>query len=108
MLMGLLDLLEQYTNARPDQTADNVADHFHEVAQAAPPEVIGQGLAAAFRSDQTPAFGQMVSQLFSHADAQQQTGMVNELLAALGPSVIAALASGKVQGWSSAAQPAST
>jgi len=107
MLMGVLDLLQQYVNARPDQVTDDAADHFHEVAKTAPPETVGQGLAAAFRSDQTPPFAQMVSHLFGRADPQQQTGMVNELLAALGPGVMAALASGKVQGWSSAAQPVS-
>jgi len=100
--MGLLDLLQRYANVRPDQVADDAADHFHEVATTAPPETVGQGLAAAFRSDQTPPFAQMVGQLFGRADAHQQTGMVNELLAALGPGVMAALASGKVQGWSSA------
>ena len=105
--MGLLDLLQQYAGAQPGQATDDVADHFHEVAQAAPPEAVGQGLAAAFRSDQTPPFAQMVGQLFGRADAQQQTGMVNELLAALGPSVMAAMASGKVQGWSNAPQPTS-
>ena len=52
--MGVLDLLQQYVNARPDQVTDDAADHFHEVAKTAPPETVGQGLAAAFRSDQTP------------------------------------------------------
>ena len=40
------------------------------------------GLAAAFRSDQTPPFGQMVSRLFSQSGGQQQAGLLNTLLAA--------------------------
>jgi hypothetical protein len=92
--MGLLDLLQQYANAQPGNAADDAADHFSEITRSAPPADVGQGLAAAFRSDQTPAFGQMVSQLFGQANPQQQSGMVNQLLGALGPSAIAALAGG--------------
>jgi hypothetical protein len=97
MLMGLLDLLQQYAGARPDQAAGNVADHFHEVAQTAPPETIGQGLAAAFRSDQTPPFAQLVGQLFGNANPQQQSGMLNHLLATLGPEAAAMLGAGNLQ-----------
>jgi hypothetical protein len=97
MLMGLLDLLQQYAAARPDQATDNAADHFHEVARTAPPETIGQGLAAAFRSDQTPPFAQMVSQLFSNANPQQRSGMLNQLLAVLGPEAAALLGASNLQ-----------
>ena len=106
--MGLLDLLQQYASARPDQATEDVANHYGEVAQAAQPEAVGQGLAAAFRSDQTPPFGQMVGQLFGRANAEQQSGMVNELLAALGPEILAALSSGKLPGWTDAVQPTAT
>jgi hypothetical protein len=97
MLMGLLDLLQQYAGAKPDQATGNVSDHFHEVAQAAPPEAVGQGLAAAFRSDQTPPFGQMVGQLFSQANPQQQSGMLNQLLATVGPGAASMLGGGNLQ-----------
>jgi len=95
--MGLLDLLQQYAGTRPDQATGNVADHFHEVAQTAPPETIGQGLAAAFRSDQTPPFAQMVSQLFGNANPQQRSGMLNQLLATLGPEAAAMLGASNLQ-----------
>lgn len=95
--MGLLDLLQQYAGARPDQPMDNAADHFHEVAQTAPPETIGQGVAAAFRSDQTPPFAQMVGQLFSNANPQQRSGMLNQLLATLGPEAAALLGASNLQ-----------
>lgn len=96
--MGLLDLLQQYAGAQPGQTTDKAADHFDEVAQTAPPEAVGQGLAAAFRSDQTPPFAQMVSQLFSQANPQEQSGMLNHLLATVGPGAAAALGLGNLQG----------
>ncbi|HLI23034.1 MAG TPA: hypothetical protein VKV32_18060 [Stellaceae bacterium] len=95
--MGLMDLLQQYAGAKPDEGAGNAADHFHEVAQSAPPEAIGQGIAAAFHSDQTPPFAQMVSQLFSQANPQQQSGMLNQLLATLGPGAAAVLGGGNLQ-----------
>jgi hypothetical protein len=102
-----MDLLQQYANAQPGNAVDNAPDHFSEVARSAPPAAVGQGLAAAFRSDQTPDFGQMVSQLFGQANPQQQSGMVNQLLGALGPSAVAALAGGglgKLLGGSGASQ----
>lgn len=92
--MGLMDMLRQYANAQPGQVADAASDHFSEVARNTPPETLKQGIAAAFHSDQTPPFGQMVGQLFGQASQQQQSGMLQQLLGALGPAAIAALAGG--------------
>ena len=57
------DLLKQYASSEGAAAAPapDVHAHFDEVAQAAPAGAIAEGLAAAFRSDQTPAFGQMLS-----------------------------------------------
>jgi hypothetical protein len=57
----------------------------------APPETLASALGAAFRSDQTPAFPQMLSSLFSNSDGQQRAGLLNQLLASAGPEVLAAL-----------------
>ena len=91
MAFDLGGLLQQYLGgtASPGQATD----HFGQVAQTAPPDLVSQGLAAAFRSDQTPPFGQMVAQLFEHANPQQQAGMLTQLLGSLGPAAIAALSS---------------
>lgn len=83
-------LLQQYLGGGTAPRAD-AADHFHQVAQNAPAEAVSAGLAAAFRSDQTPPFGQMVAQLFSQASPQQQAGMLNQLLGSLSPAALAAL-----------------
>jgi hypothetical protein len=88
--MGLLDILQQATTgafANPEQ-------HFDQVAQHATPDLLSQGLAAAFRSDQTPAFGQMVGQIFGQASGSQQAGMLNALIAAVGPAALSAVAGG--------------
>src|SRR3979409_146740 len=63
-IMGLLDMLQQYVDAAPGQPIGAASDHFQQVAQSAPPQVVGQGIAEALRSDQTPPFSQMVGQLF--------------------------------------------
>ncbi|MGA7292663.1 MAG: hypothetical protein WBW85_09015, partial [Terriglobales bacterium] len=48
----------------------------------------------AFRSDKTPAFGNMVSSLFSQSSGEQKAGMINQLIASVGPGAMAQLAGG--------------
>ncbi len=87
--MGLLDSLTQLLGG------GNVSDqHFDQVAQSAPPDVLGKALAGAFRSNDTPPIGDMVGQLFGNSNSQQQAGMLNQLIATLGPAAAAALAGG--------------
>jgi hypothetical protein len=81
-------ILQQYTGAQPDQAPDTVDDDFEQLAQNAPPSALSDGLAAAFRSDQTPDFGQMAANLFSNSGGQQRAGILNTLLRAAGPTVV--------------------
>jgi hypothetical protein len=109
MAIDLGGLLQQYLGGGAGQPPSDAADHFHQVAQSAPPEVVSQGLAAAFRSDQTPPFGQMVGQLFAQATPDQQAGMLKQLLGSLSPAALSALAGGGALGaiaGSSGATPA--
>ncbi|MDQ6619654.1 MAG: hypothetical protein M3Z31_08150, partial [Pseudomonadota bacterium] len=92
--MSFLDILKQYSNAGTGQSMPAASDHFDQVAQSAPREVVAQGITAAMRSDQTPPFGQMVGQMFQQGNPQQQAGMLNQLLGALGPGALAGLAGG--------------
>ena len=85
----LSGLLQQYNGAQASQAPDTVDDDFDQVAQNAPQSALSEGLAAAFRSDQTPAFGQMVAQLFANAGGQQRAGIINTLISALGPTLLA-------------------
>lgn len=85
--MGLLDLLQQALGG-------NAEKHFDEVAQQAPPEQLGAGLAEAMRSKETPPFGNMVSQMFGQSSPTQQAGVLNQILAALGPAAATVLAGG--------------
>lgn len=87
-------LLQRYAGANAAQAPPEVHDHFDQVAQAAPPQALAGGIASAFRSDQTPPFGQMVSQLFGQSNPQQRAGLLNTLLATAGPSLLQQFGSG--------------
>jgi hypothetical protein len=91
--MGLLDLLNQVIAS--GQASD---ERFDQVAQNVPSNVLAAGLAHAFRADQTPAVGEMVAQLFGNSSGQQQAGMLNQILATLGPAAAGSLAGGVLGG----------
>jgi hypothetical protein len=81
-------ILQQYNGAQPAQAPDTVHEDFDQLSQHAPPSALSDGLAAAFRSDDTPDFGQMAAGLFSNSGGQQRAGILNTLLRAAGPAVI--------------------
>ena len=102
--MGLMDILQQYTGAKTIASPDSAHDHFDEVARAAPPDILGQSVADAFRADSTPPFGEMVGQMYRKSDPQQQAGVLNQLLGSIGPGVLSALG-GSFLGKTSASAP---
>ena len=93
ILDSLTDVLKKYSGGGTQGTAD-VTQHFDQVAEAAPHNVIAEGITAVFRSDQTPAFGDLVSHLFSQSNGEQKAGMLNQLLASVGPGALAQIAGG--------------
>lgn len=98
MIGGLAQQLTGGAAPQPGQ----MEQHYDQMSQATPTSVIASGLAAAFRSDQTPAFAQMAAQLFGGSSGTQQASMLNTLLATAGPAVLSSLlSSGKVPGLSS-------
>jgi hypothetical protein len=86
-------ILKQYSGSSTPNPA-NVSDHFDQVAQAAPQGDIAEGLSSAFRSDQTPAFGSLVSNLFSQSNGDQKAGLLNHLLGSLGPGALSQISGG--------------
>ena len=91
--MALLDILQQYANPQAAPT-DNVHQHFDEVAQQVSPQELGNGVAAAFRSDATPPFGDMIGTLFGQSNPQQRAGILNQLVQSLGTGALASVAGG--------------
>jgi hypothetical protein len=88
LMNELSGLLQKYTGAQTDQTQDTVHNDFDQVAQSAPQPAVADGLAAAFRSDQTPDFGQMTSNLFNNSNPQQRAGLLNTLIKYAGPTIL--------------------
>jgi hypothetical protein len=86
-LTNLLGVLQQYAGASVSNPPANAQQDFQNVTQQAPQEHLAAGLAEAFRSNQTPAFSEMLSNLFSQSNAQQRAGILNQLLGAVGPSL---------------------
>jgi hypothetical protein len=81
-------ILDQYSGAGAAAAPSGVHDDFDQLAQAAPQSAIADGLAAAFRSDDTPPFPQMLGQLFGQSNGQQRAGILNTLISAVGPTVL--------------------
>src|SRR5271169_5946088 len=94
LLNTLSGILGQYTNPNASQASPDVHAHFDAVSQAVSPDTLAQGISAAFNSDQTPAFGQMVANLFSQSDGAQKAGMLTQLLSTAGPGLVSQVLGG--------------
>ena len=92
--MGLLDnltgMLSQYASGAAP--AGDAGAHFEHVAQSVDPGTVAEGIAAALRSDQTPPFAQLASQLFASGSSDQKVAMLNTLLTSVSPDQRAQLA----------------
>ncbi|GIZ50505.1 hypothetical protein [Noviherbaspirillum aridicola] len=84
-------VLRQYVTDTGVRSARQVATDFDEVARALPPEAVTDGLSEAFRSDQTPAFEELLQHSFEQGDPRQRANMLGRLLDAAGPQVLHAL-----------------
>src|SRR2546423_15420290 len=72
--MGVLDLLNQYQGLAPGTAPPEAETHFEQIAREAPQEDVAQGIAQAFRAEQTPPFESMVGQLFGRSNPEQRAG----------------------------------
>ena len=57
--------------------------HFQQVAQSVDSRTLAGGIAEALRSDKTPPFSQLVSQLFASGSGEQKTAMLSTLMSAI-------------------------
>ncbi len=86
-------MLQQYSGANANQAPSTVHNDYDQFTQAAPQSAIAEGLSAAFRSNETPPFGNMVAQMFGNANGQQRAGILNSLIAAAGPALLSQIMS---------------
>ena len=81
--MSLFDeikgLAAQYTEGA---SSGDASANFDQISKTVDNSTVAQGIAAAMRSDQTPPFAQLVSQLFSNGSSDQKASMLNTILAA--------------------------
>lgn len=95
-LSAIGDVLKQYSEGSGapgvQQHVEGVEQHFEQVAQVVPSSLAG-GLAEAFRSGQTAPFPQMAAELFARGNSQQQAGILNNLMTAVGPAMLSQFAS---------------
>jgi len=87
------DIFQRYSGQGGGTAAASANPHedFQQVAQSAPSDVLAGGISHAFRSDQTPPFSEMLSNLFNHSDPNQRASVLNRLLSSLGPGVLASI-----------------
>ena len=92
--MSLFDtvqsLLSQYASGAVPH--GDAGTHFQQVSQSVDADTLAHGISTALRSDQTPPFAQIVSQLFSAGSGDQKVAMLNTLLSSVSPDQRAALA----------------
>ena len=81
-----MGVLQQYAGSNASNPPANVQQDFQHVAQNAPQSSLAGGLSNAFNSNQTPAFPQMLSSLFSNSNSDQKSGILSHLIGAAGPS----------------------
>ncbi len=96
--MNVNGILQQYAGNNPDVAAGDVMEHYQSVAQELPQNELAQGLSAAFNSDRTPAFGQMLSGLFQNSSPEQKSGLLNQLLSGAGSSGLAGMLGSALSG----------
>jgi hypothetical protein len=87
------DIVNRYTGAAGGTASASADPHedFCSVAKTAPSQVTADALAHTFRSEQTPAFAEMVSSLFRESNPDQRVGLLNKLIGSIGPAALASI-----------------
>jgi hypothetical protein len=96
MGFDLGNLLQQYLGGAAGANPTQASDDFDRVAQKASRGDLAQGVTQALRSDQTPPFGNMVEHLFNNGNPDQRAGMLNQLIANVGPAILSRIAGGSL------------
>jgi hypothetical protein len=97
--MGMMDILGRYADARRPPPQPEIEHDFGEVATEAGPDAMQDGIAEAFRSDDTPPFEEMVAQLFENSEPHVRAGLLDNLLAGLKPTALGAAGGGLTEVW---------
>jgi len=87
------DIVSRYSGAGSGTASAPADPHqdYANIARSAPPEVMADALSHTFRSDQTPSFPEMVSNMFQASNPGQRAGLLNQLASTLGPTALASI-----------------
>ena len=91
LLENLGDLARKVTGAAP---AADPTSTFDRISATVPQGTLAEGLAHAFNANETPPFGEMLSNLFSQSTPEQKAGLLNKVTGALGAGGVAQLLAG--------------
>ncbi len=94
--MGLLNTHFR-KSPMPSASSQPQQSHVDEIVRDAPRDTVREGLREAFDAGDTPSMGEQVGQMFGQSSNQQQAGLINQVIQALGPAAAAALAGGVLQ-----------
>jgi hypothetical protein len=97
-LSDLIQNLEQYRDASVANPPQNVQQDYQQAAEAVPSSHLADALGEAFRSGETPPFGQMLSNLFANSNPDQRAGILNHLLSTVGPAALGSGVLGSLAG----------
>jgi hypothetical protein len=88
--MGLMDDVRNILGRHDDQARKEEGERrsadFETIAAQAGSSQIAGGLAAAFRSNETPPFPDMLVQMLAQASGPERAGLLNTLIGALDPA----------------------
>jgi hypothetical protein len=91
-LEAVTDIVARYQSGNSGQSNDSAThEDFQQVVESAPRDIVTNGIAGMFRSNDTPPFAEMISNLFSQSNQSQRVELLNHLLSVVPPSTIAAL-----------------
>jgi hypothetical protein len=86
--MSLLDqlgnLLGKYGSPQTSPSDDEARKDYDQIAPHASASSLSGALAAAFRSDKTPPFHELLGGMFGQASGPQRAGLLNTLISAVG------------------------
>ena len=92
-MQAIGDIVSRYTGTSGGAASAPADPHkdYCNIAASAPKQVMADALSHTFRSDQTPDFADMVSNLFRQSNPTQQAGLLNQLIGTLGPAALASI-----------------
>ena len=90
----MTSLLDNLSGLLKDATAGKVPETelhhaYDQVVDTVPASTLATGLTHAFNADETPPFEQMLATLFNGSTPAQKAGILNRIVASLGPAAVA-------------------